>query len=175
MKTKDEFLLTYLVNIAAGQVGVSEIKDTNTGVMVRNYQRATNLKGTGWPWCAAFVCWCVKEWASRPDVMKRLGLESLNQVESWRPKTAAAWGFIPKNAFGEPRPKVLPPGTPAKLGDIICFTFSHVGIVSGDQLDTGIIPTIEGNTDPSGGREGGGVFARRDRKPKQVRNLIRLL
>lgn len=33
---------------------------SNTSVRIRDYQAATTLGGTGWPWCSAFVVWCWK-------------------------------------------------------------------------------------------------------------------
>jgi hypothetical protein len=45
--------------IALSQVGTMEVPvGSNTGPMVKQYQAATDLGGTGWPWCAAFVEWC---------------------------------------------------------------------------------------------------------------------
>ncbi len=46
-----------IVRWARGQVGVVEAPPgSNTGTRVRWYQSHTFLGGTGWPWCAAFVC-----------------------------------------------------------------------------------------------------------------------
>jgi hypothetical protein len=33
---------------------------SNTSPRIREYQAATTLGGTGWPWCSAFVVWCWK-------------------------------------------------------------------------------------------------------------------
>ena len=50
-----------VVSIALREVGVSEHPPgSNSGPRVRQYQAATDLGGTGWPWCAAFVEWCWK-------------------------------------------------------------------------------------------------------------------
>lgn len=46
-----------VVEWAHGEVGVKEEPlGSNTGKRVREYQSRTWLPGTGWPWCAAFVC-----------------------------------------------------------------------------------------------------------------------
>lgn len=47
------------LRIGLGQVGVKEQPaGSNNGAMVRAYQSATDVPGTGWPWCAAFTAWC---------------------------------------------------------------------------------------------------------------------
>lgn len=50
-----------VVRVALAEVGVTEVPlGSNSGPRVRQYQQATSLGGTGWPWCAAFVEWCWK-------------------------------------------------------------------------------------------------------------------
>lgn len=50
-----------VVKVALAEVGVTEVPmGSNTGPRVRQYQAATDLGGTGWPWCSAFVEWCWK-------------------------------------------------------------------------------------------------------------------
>lgn len=34
---------------------------SNTSPRIRQYQAATTLGGTGWPWCSAFLIWCWKQ------------------------------------------------------------------------------------------------------------------
>ncbi|MHA3773681.1 hypothetical protein ACXR0O_19265 [Verrucomicrobiota bacterium sgz303538] len=54
--------LTELVAInAEEEEGVREEGGNNTGPRVQEYQRATWLDGTGWAWCAAFVCFVIRE------------------------------------------------------------------------------------------------------------------
>jgi len=51
-----------LVKVALEEVGVEEIDGTNCGEGVNVYKATTNLPpDEGWPWCAAFVCWCVRK------------------------------------------------------------------------------------------------------------------
>lgn len=45
-----------VIKTAAGEVGVTETP-VNTGPRVKAYQAATELAGSGWPWCSAFVEW----------------------------------------------------------------------------------------------------------------------
>jgi hypothetical protein len=56
-------------------------------------------------------------------------------------------------------------------GDIVVYTFSHIGIVEGTGV--GALQTIEGNTNEQGSREG--TTCRRKARPLgQVRCFIRL-
>ena len=158
-----------LVEIAGKEVGTIEA-GRNTGKRIREYQAATDLGGTGWPWCAAFVCWCIKQWGKNPAVREALK-KNISQYETWRPKTAAAFGF---EDWARKR-GLMVMGETAKLhtGDIIVFDMSHVGIVATDD-EKKTIWTIEGNTGPSGGREGDGVW-NKVRQRKEARSFIRIL
>jgi hypothetical protein len=57
-------------------------------------------------------------------------------------------------------------------GDIVVFTFSHIGIVDQDLGDR--FTTIEGNTNRAGSREGDGVYCK-NRLDQQIRSIIRIL
>lgn len=147
-----------LISIMTSKEGVREVPmNSNRGKAVEEFQRATSLDGTGWPWCAAFVCW---------GLMK-LGEEMPLPFD--RPTTAAAYGFEEwaRNeglTLHKPRRKIL-------AGDILIFTFSHIGLAIADEKN-GIVRTVEGNTDTSGGREGGGVYIQ-NRAVSLIRSHIR--
>jgi len=154
-----------LVKIATAEIGVEEINGSNSGKRVREYQASTSLGGTGWAWCAAFVCWVVRE------AMEKLGIEETATFR--RPTTAAAWGFelwslaqdlstwTKKPVKGDIEP-----------GDIVIFTFSHIGIATSEPDSDGYVRTVEGNTDGQGSREGGAVLAKR-RHISKIRSRIR--
>jgi hypothetical protein len=59
----------------------------------------------------------------------------------------------------------------AVKGDIVVFTFSHIGIVHSNN--GAIITTIEGNTNAAGSREGVTV-ARKQRSLSIIKSFIRL-
>ena len=160
-----------LTNIAYREVGTVE-HATNSGKRVREYQAATSLKGTGWPWCAAFVCWCVREWAALPPVAEALRRQyGGKDLTKWLPRTAAAFGF---ETWAEDHgAKVLPRRAPLKCGDLMIFSMSHIGIVTTDD-DAQTIWTIEGNTGAAGGRDGDGVWEK-TRRRSEARSFIRLL
>jgi hypothetical protein len=162
-----------LIEIARREVGVREV-GRNSGKRVREYQAACDLakeQPTGWPWCAAFVCWCIQEWGKDKEVLAALKLTAA-QFEKWRPKTAAAFGledWAKKRGlqvlFADDIPSL-------RTGDIVTFDMSHTGLVVDDAR--GVIKSIEGNTGASGGREGDGVWDK-SRNFKESRKFIRLL
>lgn len=162
-----------LVKIALSQVGVKESGGNNNGPEVRLYQTATELKPASWPWCAAFTGWTIREWLKDSQTIEWLGLKILTP-EQWRPRTAAAFGYI---AWAKDRPattKVLSNRCKPAIGDLVIFDFSHIGIVS--KVGEKDFQCVEGNTNGRGTRDstsGDGVWLK-TRTPSLVRNYIRI-
>jgi len=151
-----------LVFLARNEIGVEEVDGSNCGVRVDTYKSATNLPPhEAWPWCAAFVCWLVRE-AIRTD----------GPYTFARPTTAGAWDFENWSKKQDNSTHTLRnPGNDIKAGDIVIFKFSHVGLcIRG--AEAGRIRTIEGNTDAAGSREGGGVFEK-SRSLDSIKTRIR--
>jgi hypothetical protein len=152
-----------LVSLALNEIGVEEVDGTNCGVRVDQYKSATNLPPhESWPWCAAFVCWLVRE-AVRTD----------GPYTFARPTTAGAWDLENWSKKQDNSTHTLrSPGNDIKAGDIVIFKFSHVGIAVGSPID-GRVATIEGNSESgTTSREGGGVFAH-NRKLSLIKTRIR--
>ena len=167
--------LERLVEIATREVGVHESGGNNRGPRISEYQSATWLKPAPWPWCAAFICWIVREWLKDAAAQAALSLSGPRAIEAWRPRTAGAYDFE-RWAKDKGLP-VLGRKTKAKAGDLIIFDFSHIGIVIKDQLGANTIETVEGNTNGSGQRDsnsGDGVWRKR-RSVSSVRSLIRII
>ena len=152
-----------LVVLAKKEVGVEEINGTNCGPRVNEYKSATWLDSTkSWPWCAAFICWLFRE------AMKD------GKYTFKRPQTAGAYDF--ENWCREQDNSVLlkkPHGGDIKAGDVVIFTFSHIGLAISEPDEAGYITTIEGNTDGQGSREGGAVLIKK-RKLSSIRSRIRV-
>ena len=164
-----------LVDIATSEVGVTEQGGNNRGPCVVEYQSATWLKPAPWPWCAAFICWVIREWLKDAEVQSALSLSGPRAIEAWRPRTAGAFDF--ERWAKERKLRVLRRTTKAKAGDLVIFDFSHIGIVVKDQLGASTIETIEGNTNSGGQRDsttGDGVRRKR-RSVSSVRSIIRLI
>jgi hypothetical protein len=154
-----------MVLLAREQIGVSEVDGTNCGPMVDTYKAATWLDpDKGWPWCAAFICWLVKEALEKED------------VKFERPRTAGAWDFEnwAKKQAAQGVDLRKPTNEDIKAGDIVVFTFSHIGLAVADADSSGYVKTIEGNTNGEGSREGGSVLEK-NRHVSKIRSRIRIL
>ena len=154
-----------MVSLARGEIGVSEVDGTNCGPKVDEYKAATWLDADkGWPWCAAFICWLVREAIEGED------------VKFSRPRTAGAWDFEnwakqqAANGVGLRKPT----NEDINAGDIIVFTFSHIAIAIADVDSRGYVKTIEGNTNGAGSREGGSVLEK-NRHVSKIRSRVRIL
>ena len=154
-----------MVRLAREEIGVSEVDGSNCGPRVDEYKAATWLDADkGWPWCAAFICWLVREAIEEEDVKFK------------RPRTAGAWDFEnwakQQSTNGVELRK--PTNEDIKAGDIVVFTFSHIGLAVKDADSSGYVVTIEGNTNGAGGREGGSVLEKK-RHVSKIRSRIRIL
>jgi hypothetical protein len=150
------------VKIAMSQEGIEEHPfGSNSGPKVREYQASTSLGGTGWPWCAAFVCWSYRQagrsftgWntAYVPDyvAVARAGKHGMSVVKA---------------------AEVIP-------GDLACFDWQgdgecdHIGIVT-TKVKGGTFSCIEGNTSRGNDSNGGQVMLR-ERSPNSVGYFIRV-
>ena len=161
-----------LARIAEAEIGVREIGGNNCGPRIREYQKATWLAPDAWPWCAAFVDWCILQWVESPSVRATLD-KTIGQVAVWRPRTAGAWDLV--NWAKEHKLLVAGEDAVARRGDIVVYDFSHVGIVSEDS-QRGELSVIEGNTNGRGERDsesGDGVW-KKERDRSLVKKFIRL-
>ena len=162
-----------LVAIARKDVGQTE-KSRNQGPAMKKFWPATNYPD-GYvnrePYCAAAVCYWVREWLKDPEVLRALG-KTASQAESWRCKSPAAFGWTTwakKNGLlvmDDSMSNIL------HAGDVAVFDCSHVGIVVNDGDEW--VDTIEANTGSTSTRDGDGVWAKR-RHRSIMRNFLRLL
>ena len=142
------------LEIAASQIGVIESGGPNRGPQVDQYLRSVGIDPTtgSYAWCAAFVHWCFAQAATR------LGVADPCPAKAG---CLALWGAAPvaariagDAAFDDP--------TVVRAGAVFVIDHGygkgHVGLV--EAVDAGRLGTIEGNTNPAGGREGYGVFRR---------------
>jgi uncharacterized protein (TIGR02594 family) len=132
-----------VVEIAQKENGTAESpRGSNTGPRVRQYQAATWLGGTNWPWCLAYVHWCYRQ-AGRP-ITENLGAGSWAFHDE---RVKAGWGTI------APKP-----------GDIVTWNFGsgHTSLYLSRSGDT--VKTIDGNVSDK--------VAIVTRKKSQVRGYI---
>ena len=158
-----------LCELAEAEVGTRESpRNSNTGPRVNAYKSATTLDPQQpWPWCAAFVCFIVKN-ALKSEVR-------LISPGFTRPTTAGAWDFINWSKAQDNRTTTLmaPKAKDIQPGDIVVFKFSHIGIAVENCPPNGKFQTVEGNTDVAGSREGGGVYYK-SRNINDIRARIRI-
>ena len=155
-----------LVLTALAEVGVKEVGSTNRGPRVDEYQRATWLDQKDWgAWCAAFVCWCVRG---------AMNLEKIRETAGFkRPQTAGAFDFENWSLKQDNTTQTAKPaGRAIQRGDLVIFTFSHIGIATSSPDSEGNFHTVEGNSNSAGSRTGGMVCTN-IRNVKLVRSRIR--
>ena len=166
VKIGDGTALAYQAIVVASQeVGVRETAP-NRGPMVDRFLISVGLDPTSgnYPWCAAFVFW-VFEMASHQLRMANPCVKTASAIMHWQRAPQA--GRIRVASDGTiVDPERVRPG---------CVFFQdhgagkgHCGIVEGVDFAAGVIMTIDGNTNASGGREGDGVY----RKVRPLRSVI---
>jgi len=145
--TKSE-LIQIVVAKAKDELGVKETND-NSGTRVKQYQAATTLGGSHWPWCAALVSWCIKE------AEKKTGLD-------------IPWSFSASCdvLWADGRSRAIIRSSP-QVGDVFLVKAKKGnGYSTADAIHTGFVvgvhgpkfTTVEGNTNDDGGREGVAVL-----------------
>ena len=162
-----------LVEIARRDVGKVEVT-RNRAPWIAKYWPATTLPNghaDRQPYCAAAVCYWVREWLALPDVRAALKMTPTG-AERWRCKSPAAFGWL--DWANARRLEVLSDGPTERLrvGDLMIFDVSHIGIVKDD--DANGVYTIEANTGNGSVRDGDGCFER-VRPRSAARAFIRLI
>jgi hypothetical protein len=158
--------ISNLISIARNEIGVRETSK-NQGPGIAKYWTATTYQG-GYnaraPWCAAFTSWCIRQAGLFP--------------EANRPKTAAAFrggGYESWARSVAPRATLRMHSRQVQAGDLVIFSFSHIGIASTNSDGNGNFRCIEGNTTGAGlgGRDpsSGGVFEK-NRRISLIRSTI---
>lgn len=153
------------LKIARGEIGVKETPaGSNSGPRVREFQNSTSLSGTtGWPWCAAFVCWSYD----------RAGRKFSGFNTAYVPSYVRS---AKENAHG----LRLVRASDARPGDLVCFDWGgdgvadHIGVLATRVSGGNTFASVEGNTSYGNDSNGGEVMLR-DRNVGQVQVFIRVL
>jgi hypothetical protein len=140
------------LKVAENMVGVMEKGGNNTGPIVDKIIHA-NGGVIGEPWCGDFVAF----------VYRLVGSKAVTR--SWA-AVSLLGGVLGVHPTSTPRP-----------GDLVRFTFDHVGLFVKDNGD-GTITTIEGNTGASGAvsdsATGGDGVYRKVREKSLVNDYLRV-
>ncbi len=160
-----------VASIAESKIGLQESPaGSNRGPQIQEFFNADDYDpngpapgDSGYAWCAAFVCRIVQ-----------LAMEAGGKVWTFkRPTTAGAWAFEKWSLAQDSSTWTLKPaGRDIQRGDIVILKISHIGIATGPPDADGMVPTVEGNTNSVGSREGIKVMAKR-RHISQIRSRIR--
>jgi hypothetical protein len=138
--------------IAASLIGVMEEGGNNAGRKVGEIIRS-NGGAIGEPWCGDFVAYCYRNAGSKSVTRSWAAVRLLSLVSGVKATTS-------------PQP-----------GDLVRFTFDHVGMFVRD-LGNGEIETIEGNTGASGAvsdsATGGDGVYRKQRSKSLVNDYLRV-
>lgn len=140
-----------LIKVARAEVGTKEVGSTNRGPRVDEYQRATGNDVKDWgAWCAAFVCFCIREAMAQSGIKETPGFRI--------PRTGSAFGFekwsLAQDSTTQTR---KPAGSDIKRGDLVIWSFSHISIALGPPDASGMLQTVDGNSNAKGSRTGGMV------------------
>lgn len=164
-----------LVKIARQDVGQTE-SSRNQGTAIKKFWPATSYPegyANREPYCAAALCYWVREWLKDPEVLKALGFTPA-QAEAWRCKSARAYDWID---WAKKKGLLLLSDSQSNVlhtADIVVYDFSHIGVIYDDYKDR--IVAIEANTGSpeKNQRDGDGIFEK-DRPREIARYFIRLL
>lgn len=148
-----------VVAFATTQIGVLEKPlGSNSGPEVNKYLAAVGL-GPGHFWCVAFTYFCYQQAAGHLGVANP-HVKTAGVLDHWnRAKTQPGATRITTNAAIN-NPALVTPGSLFIIDN--GGGFGHTGIVAG--IVSGLLETIEGNTNSGGSSNGIGVFKRNSRK-----------
>ena len=152
-KPKDDFLSDVL-QVAEGEEAkhVREVpKDSNCGPQVDQYLKSAGVS-PGNSWCCAFVYWCFNEAAKNMGCSNPM-VKTAGCLDHWnRAPSRGAQYVLASKAIQNP--------DLVKSGMVFIMDhgggLGHTGLV--EKVEGGLLTTIEGNTDASKTREGGGVY-----------------
>lgn len=136
----------------AADARVREVpRNSNRGPEVDAYLRRTGTP-PGHAWCGAFVYWCMDE-AANALGMDNPMMRTAGCLTHWQRAEAHGARRVPAKDAKRDAARVQP-------GMIFIIDhgrgLGHTGLV--ERIEAGLLHTIEGNTDASGTREGGGVY-----------------
>lgn len=131
------------LHLASSKRGVREA-GRNRGTWVERFLRAVGLQG-GFPWCAAFVYWCMAE--AGCDISRMVPRKWGASVRRW-----ADWAIENGRRHTQPRRGMLF----YWLNDGLWR--GHIGWIAEVSGDGKRIRCIEGNTNKRGSRDGDGVY-----------------
>lgn len=157
--TDEESIRQAVLETAISQIGTREHGGNNYGYQVQEYQEVGSggkISG-GAPWCQYFQNWCIIKTA------EELGLE-VKIIHSGYTPEWINWGKKKGITIIKPSPGDIEPGDLGYVYSSSRGNACHVYMIEEVQK-SGLVKTIEGNTNPGGGSDGYGVFKRIRKNP----------
>lgn len=160
-----------VAKIAESKIGLKESPPgSNKGPEIQEFFDADSYDpngsapgDSGYAWCAAFVCRIVQ-------------LAMAQGTKAWtfkRPTTPGAWALEAWSLAQDASTKTIKPcNRDIKRGDILVLKISHVCIATGPPDANGNVPTVDGNSNEAGSREGT-VVIRKNRHYTAYRSALR--
>ncbi len=147
-------LLRAVLAVAAGEEAKAvreQPRNSNRGPEVDAYLRSAAVP-PGLAWCCAFVYWCFQQ-AAQEQGRSNPMFRTAGCLMHWNKAESVGARRVPA-ADARANPALLQPG----MVFIMDYGsgLGHTGLV--ESVQGGYITTIEGNTDASQTREGGGVY-----------------
>lgn len=157
-----------VADVASSYVGHKEVGGNNRGAFV-----AACLRWAGFsdpvPWCTSFAVRCLHEAA------KALGLEVTCPTGKVAAAGAKLWQWVMRDQGLSRRGILILDPRDVRPGDILILGSNeasakairrgsrrsgHTAVCIGPVTDQGWVPTVEGNTNSGGSRDGDGVYTR---------------
>lgn len=135
-----------LQEIYSSYIGVRELTGKNDGPQVEKFLKTVGL-GKGYPWCAAFVKYCLLE----------AGVSSAISINGMALSTENKKHFVYRA-----RGQIEPPRT-GDVGTLYYASLKRIGhtFFYDKKVNASVYESVEGNTDDAGSREGGGVYRKK--------------
>lgn len=153
----DSAIANQIMQPALSQLNKNISYATNPGAIAQYFSATSYPSGASdrASWCAAFVCWSIQQSGLFDDAL--------------RPKSAKAFDFDnwAKQEIVRNRVEIYYKPKDIKPGDIVVFSWSHVGIAVEPSIGYSF-KSIEGNT-------GAGIIAIRTRNLTGVKYLVRVV
>ena len=155
-----------IISVAKKEVGVrEEPKNSNLGERVEMYQRSVGEYAVGKPWCSCFAYWVCQAAATKYNASTSIR-RSGRAISHWyyAPGDNNVFFHVDEDKLVQPGDLFIQVAQHRRLEDVqertIATAAGHIGFVTSTPDKQGWFTTIEGNTNPAGHREGGGVYAR---------------
>ena len=162
------------ITLEALKIAVSQIRVTeeppgsNRGKQVDAYQKAIGLDPKdGNPWCMAFVYFCF-QWAATIAGVDNPAIRLARCIDVWHRASNLASPKQTTAAQARSNYKLIKPGMIFILETNPNTHAGHTGFVESVDYVTGLMTTVEGNSNENGSREGVGVFRLKRRKINSI-------